>query len=276
MADRQLRRGDSGADVTQAQIMLNRDGALLSEDGGFGGGTEAAVQACQRKAGLTPSGIVDDATWGALRALPEPCADIASSAVNFIAQQEVSNRAHYDAVVARPCFPGGASGITIGVGYDLRMETAFALDWGTLLPAATLDALRPTLGAQGTRAMADALQAVTIPWDAAWRVFTAVSLPKYVAATRAAFPGFDALSPLSRGALVSLVYNRGAGITDEPGSNRRLEMRQIHDALQSNHPAAVPDLIRAMKRLWPDAKGLRDRRDGEADMFAAGLATATV
>ena len=60
-----------------------------------------------------------------------PCPGIATKAVNFIAQQEVSNRANYDAVVAKPTCPGGDSGITIGVGYDLRFETAdFEADWG--------------------------------------------------------------------------------------------------------------------------------------------------
>lgn len=271
MADRQLQRGATGTDVEQAQMMLNRDGALLTEDGQFGGGTETAVKACQLKAGLADTGIVDDTTWAALRALPEPCPDIATTAVNFIAQQEVSNRSHYDAVVTRPCYPGGDSGITIGVGYDLRMESQFEADWNALLPEASMVALRPALGSQGTKAMADALQAIAILWDAAWRVFTSVSLPKYVTTTRAAFPGFDSLPPLCRGALVSLVYNRGVRMDDEPGSDRRLEMRQIRDALQANNSAAVPGLIRAMKRLWPDARGLRDRRDGEAAMFEEGL-----
>ena len=68
--------------------------------------------------------MVDDPTWALLRGLPDPCPDIATTAVNFIAQQEVTSRAHYDAVVTRPDYPGGDSGITIGVGYDLRFETA--------------------------------------------------------------------------------------------------------------------------------------------------------
>ncbi len=272
MADRQLSRGDSGSDVEQVQDMLNRDGALLDEDGGFGAGTAAAVRACQAKGPLPASGVVDDPTWALLRCLPEPCPDIATSAVNFIAQQEVSNRAHYDAVVARPDYPGGASGITIGVGYDLRMESGFDADWGHLLPAAAMAALRPCLGRQGTPAMATALAGISVPWDAAWTVFVQRSLPKYVTETRAAFPGFDVLPPLCRGALVSLVYNRGAAMTDNSPDDRRLEMRQIRDALQNGIAAAVPDLLRAMKRLWPDARGLRDRRDAEARLFEEGLA----
>jgi len=272
MADRQLSRGDTGLDVELAQGLLNRDGALLDEDGAFGGGTKIAVQACQTKAGLSASGVVDDPTWAVLRALPEPCPDIATTSVNFIAQQEVSNRAHYDAVVALPDYPGGDSGITIGVGYDLRMETGFDADWGDLLPAATMAALRPCVGKQGTKAMADALAGFPVPWDPAWTVFVSKSLPKYVAATRGAFPGFDALPMLCRGVLVSLVYNRGTAMTDDSPDDRRKEMREIRDALAAGNPAAVPDLLRAMERLWPDARGLRDRREAEAKLFEEGLA----
>jgi GH24 family phage-related lysozyme (muramidase) len=36
----------------------------------------------------------------------------------------------------------------------------------------------------------------------------------------------------------------------------------------------VPDQLRAMKRLWPDTKGLRRRRDEEAELFEAGLVPA--
>jgi len=271
MPDRQLQRGDTGNEVEQVQGMLNRTGALLDEDGSFGGGTEAAVQACQAQHGLPASGVVDDPTWAVLRGLPEPCPDIATTAVNFIAQQEVSNRARYDAVVALPDYPGGDSGITIGVGYDLRMATGFDADWGDLLPAATMAALRPCVGKQGTKAMADALAGFPVPWDDAWTVFVSKSLPKYVAATRGAFPGFDALPMLCRGVLVSLVYNRGTAMSDDSPDDRRKEMREIRDALAAGNPAAVPDLLRAMERLWPDARGLRDRREAEAKLFEKGL-----
>jgi hypothetical protein len=273
MADRLLKRRDSGPDVELAQGLLNRDGALLDEDGDFGRGTEVAVQECQTRRGLPSSGEIDDPTWALLRTLPEPCPGIAMKAVNFIAQQEVSNRAHYDAVVAKPEYPGGESGITIGVGYDLRFETAkFEADWGNLLPAATIAALRPCLGKQGTKEMEGDLSDFAVPWQAAWTVFVKQSLPKYVAKTRATFPGFDNLSPLCRGVLVSLVYNRGEAMTDNTPDDTRREMREIRAAIQAGNPAAVPDLLRAMKRLWPTMRGLRDRREAEAKLFEEGLA----
>jgi hypothetical protein len=274
MADRQLSRGDTGSDVELAQDLLNRGGALLDEDGGFGAGTAAAVRVCQARGGLTMSGVVDDPTWALLRGMPEPCPGIATAAVNFIAQQEISNRAYYDAVVTQPDWPGEQSGITIGVGYDLAMETTFEADWGNLLPATTLDALRPCVGQRGTTAMAGALAGHSIPWDAAWQVFLKRSLQKSLSETRETFPGFDDLPPLCRGALVSLVYNRGPAMIDDSRNDPRREMRQIRRAVETQNAAAVPDLLRAMNRLWPDSRGLRDRRDAEAKLFEEGLAEA--
>jgi hypothetical protein len=35
----------------------------------------------------------------------------------------------------------------------------------------------------------------------------------------------------------------------------------------------IPDEFRAMKRIWPNVRGLRDRRDHEAALFQKGLAS---
>lgn len=267
-----LQHGDRGPDVTRAQGLLNRAGALLDEDGQFGPATEAALRLCQRDTGRIATGVIAPEDWAWLEALPLPCPDIATRAVSFIAREEVSSRAQYDALLAAPCYPGGASGITIGIGYDLRFEAAhFAADWGDRLDGPTHAALVPWLGVAGSAAGVAALAAVRIGWDAAWFVFTRRSLPAYVAETRAAFPGFDALSGPSRGALVSLVYNRGAAMQDGSPDDRRREMRAIRDALAAGRPQDVPAALLAMRRLWPDLRGLRERREREAALFAEGL-----
>jgi hypothetical protein len=267
-----LRHGDRGEDVARAQGLLNRDGALVDEDGQFGGGTEAALRFCQARHAVPVTGSVDAATWRMLDALPEPCPDIATTAVAFIAREEVSNRAHYDAVVAAPCYPGGESGITIGIGYDLRFEADhFAADWGDRLDGATHAALVPWLGRQGSAAGVASLAAIRIGWDAAWFVFTRRLLPAYVAEARAAFPNFDALPRLCRGALVSLTYNRGTAMQDGSPDDRRREMRDIRDALAQGRPQDVPAALLAMQRLWPTVRGLRDRRAREAALFSDGL-----
>lgn len=67
---RPLRLGDSGNDVQEKQIQLNRIAVnypsipkISPVDGNFGVGTEDAVRAFQRIFGLTVDGIIGNATW---------------------------------------------------------------------------------------------------------------------------------------------------------------------------------------------------------------------
>ena len=113
------------------------------------------------------------------------------------------------------------------------------------------------------------MASVTIPYESAYAVFVSNSVPSYAARTYRAFPNLVDAHPHSQGALVSLVYNRGAGMGT---SDRRREMREIRDVMRAKRFESVPDRIRSMKRIWPGAsgRGLRGRRDSEADMFAHG------
>ena len=262
-----LTEGASGSGVVLAQSLLNRDGALLDLDGAFGPGTDAAVRACQARHGLDADGSIGARTWALLDGLPEPCPGVHTRAVTFIVQQEVGSQAAYDALYTRPAWPGGQSGITIGIGYDLRFAADLIGDWGPYLSANDLDALGLWRGEAGSAAGAAALHAIVVPWDAAWSVFATRTLPATLRATHRAFPGLDRLPLLSAGALVSLVYNRGPATS---GPNRE-QMGQIRDAVQRGEPSAVPGLLRAMTRLWPDSPALRTRRQQEADLFAEGL-----
>ena len=65
-----LRLGSANNDVLALQIRLNRIGRnypaipkIINPDGQFSYDTEAAVEAFQRIAGLTPDGVVGNATW---------------------------------------------------------------------------------------------------------------------------------------------------------------------------------------------------------------------
>lgn len=274
MPDRLLKLKDKGVDVAEAQDLLNRDGAILDADGDFGGGTEKAVREFQAARTLRVSGAIDDATWRALRALPEPSPDIPTRAVAFIAREEVGSRDLYDTRWAQPTWPGGDSGVTIGVGYDLGYQGDFTADWSGQLSEEQIAALRPWLGIKGVAAKAapPQLTGVTIHWHGAWTAFVRRTLPVNVSLSRTAFSSPRSLPPLCLGMLVSLVYNRGAGMADPPGKpDARKEMRDIRDAVATGRLADVPTSIRAMKRLWPESKGLRDRRDQEAKLFEEGL-----
>ena len=268
-----LKRGDNGPDVTEAQSFLNRNGAILDPDGNFGGSTEEAVRELQAVTGIPVTGIVDSVTWRRLRSLAEPSREIPTRAVAFICREEVGSRRLYD-MRQRPTWPGGASGVTIGIGYDLGYQTTFEADWAGLLTAPQMSALKQWIGIRGQNAAAGppALANISIPWGAAWMVFLGRSLPQSVNETRNVFHRSIEMPRLCLGVLVSLVYNRGASMTDSvtnPGN--RKEMREIRAAVSAGSYSDIPMLLRSMKRLWPEPNGLRDRREREAKLFEIGL-----
>jgi len=171
-------------------------------------------------------------------------------------------------------WPGGESGVTIGFGYDLGYVTAaqFQEDWGDQLPADVMTKLKTAIGLKGIPAKNKAAQLkdVKIDRNPSLVVFTERTVPEYEAQTRAAFPGFDALPTDAQGALVSLVFNRGASMKGD----RRTEMRAIRDAVPSGDLQEIADQLRKMKRLWvgQGLDGLLRRRDAEADMVEACIA----
>ena len=63
-------KGSRGDLVVWAQEHLISAGYKIGIDGGFGGSTQAAVQAFQTAHGLTDDGIVGPETWGALLRYP--------------------------------------------------------------------------------------------------------------------------------------------------------------------------------------------------------------
>ncbi len=269
MVDFPLSRPATGSDVRELQELLNRTGAMIDVDGDFGPATERAVTWAQRDLDTDPTGSVGAPFWAILSSLPPPSPDIPAEAIAFIVREEIGSREMYERIATMPHFPGGASGITIGIGYDLRYQgpESFDRDWGDELAADTLKSLRPCLGLAGSKKTASELAFVRIPFPAAWRVFARRVLPRYVETTRQAFAKFDTLPPLCKGVLVSLVYNRGSAMDGE----RRKEMRAIRDHVTEDRWNDVPDTLIAMKRLWPDSSGLRKRREKEAAMWRSGL-----
>lgn len=199
---------------------------------------------------------------------------ISERAITEIESFEIGPRAQYNTHVT---WPGGASGLTWGVGYDGGHESAAQIlaDWGDLLPGAVAR-LQSYAGRTGRAAqsLAYATRDIVVPWAAAETVFRSRNIPRYTDMTAVAFAHCDELSPNCLGALVSLVFNRGASMSDPvgyPGS--RAEMRQIRDAMAARRFADVPSYIRGMKRLWvgKGLDGLLARRDAEAALFEAGL-----
>ena len=103
---------------------------------------------------------------------------------------------------------------------------------------------------------------IRIPYEFAYRVFAAASLPAYSqGAERALGDGWERMSAYAQAGNTSLGYNRGWSMRGD----RNREKRAIRDDCAPTGDADCNAAqIRAMKRLWPTVRGLRDRRDDEA------------
>ena len=128
-------------------------------------------------------------------------------------------------------WPGGGSGVTLGIGYDLGFYTRdeFFSDRGPHLSPEVMTRLAKALGKTGAAAkkLAPSFADIKIPRKAGEAVFVARTVPKQVGLTGRAFPGVTKLPPEAQGALVSLVFNRGTSMEGD----RRREMRGIRDAV---------------------------------------------
>ena len=179
---------------------------------------------------------------------------------------------------SKPEWPGGQSGVTIGFGYDLGYVTVdqFESDWGELLRPDVRQRLKAVIGVRALRARnrAGELSDIRVSHKAAEQVFDTRTLPLYEFRTAQAFPGVEALPENARGALVSLVYNRGTTMVDDSPEDRRREMRAIRNAVAEGDLAEIAAQLRAMKRLW-EGKGLGGliaRREEEAQLVESTVA----
>ena len=205
----------------------------------------------------------------------------------LIVDEETGGQAYYERTEMHPDWPGGASGVTIGNGYDCGYSDAatIASEWGPYLPANAIAALQSVAGIHGSPAQSEAhaLHWITVPWDAGMAVFHNRDLPKWVGVCERDLPNFDQLPPDCKGVLVSVAFNRGdswqiPAIKDPSG--RYIEMRAIKDHMTNGDFIAIPAEIRAMKRLWPlgtaDHTDLTNRREHEAVLFENTLAAANM
>ncbi|VBB42613.1 conserved hypothetical protein [uncultured Desulfatiglans sp.] len=283
MPNPDLKRGDKGEAVYRLQSFLNRVGAMLIADGDFGLATQRGVRYAQDYAGQPVSGIAGLTLWTWLESRPEPFPKLDTNGLAFIALEETGGLAYYDLYTRWPHYPGEQSGITIGVGYDLKWNTEadFIASWGSHLSDAVLAELARDIGRRGTKTRARELRhlGVEIPFKYAWSVFIEKTLPRFYADCEGIYPSLERLPALCRSVLVSLVFNRG---TDLRGARRR-EMKEIQTILARADEAVadiqqvqsilgeVEDQIVSMKRLWDPSSGLIKRRQAEANLWRKGL-----
>lgn len=200
---------------------------------------------------------------------------VGKSANDLIVSEEIGSESLYTARYQHPSWPGGSSGATVGIGYDLGQQTAeqIADDWRPYVDAEMLALMVSAAGVHGAaaHAVAYSIRAVTIPITTAKLVFLTSTLPRYARGTDEAMDNCDNIHPDAFGALVSISYNRGFGGWDMD-DDRHKEMLAISDAMTDGEYQRIPDLILAMQRLWPAGSDLWKRRAAESFMFARAIA----
>ncbi len=207
-----------------------------------------------------------------------------SSKSRFIAAWEVAGgdekaiRSRYNPL---PHWPKGYSGLTVGMGYDLKYQTqeGFKKDWGGHLTPEQLDKLDdyvPSITAKGkkvppkkkaNKAAVVATKDIDIQYKAAVKVYEDVTIPKFEAKVEKIFPGYGQMDPYSQAVILSVVYNRGDSMGKKK-SLRRKHFMQIREAVVKKDVKAIAAAVRAMKvehTNKANKKGLHNRRDGEAN-----------
>ena len=183
----------------------------------------------------------------------------------LIVNAETGGRAYYNRFLVHPEWPGGFSGITVGVGYDVGTVSpaVFWTDWRAM-PEADRERLVPVVGITGQKAKSrlSEVRDILVSWDLAEGLFQEVDIPRFWQLTRATFPGFDFLRPNAQASLCSIIFNRGNSMAG-PG---RAEMREIARMAPKKDYAGMAGQIRAMKRIWAGKgqNGLLLRREAEA------------
>jgi hypothetical protein len=180
---------------------------------------------------------------------------------------------YYRKFLSRPTWPGEQSGVTIGVGFDLGYNTESQVGeaWGTLANT-SLELLMGAIGIRGESARLwlssrPMVRDIEVPWEKALDVFERITVPRFYLQLLRIYPQAETLPDPARDALLSLVFNRGTSLAGD----RRAEMLAIQNALRDGRTHDVPQLLRSMRRLWPNTTGLQKRRDAEADLFESAL-----
>lgn len=209
---------------------------------------------------------------------PAPSLHASQAGIDEIVTEEDTGEQYYTKHYVHFEWPKGASGPTVGIGYDCGYSTAEQIikDWHGIIPDAMVEALVRAAGIKGSAAGAWVHQhysSVAITWDQAMSEFMNRELPKWEAMCRAALPNYDALPADCAGAIDSLAYNRGAAGFHAAGP-RYTEMRAIHDHMAAKRFDLIPAEYLSMRRLWPTGGDLWRRRGHEAALFEQGLKAA--
>jgi len=235
------------------------------------------IKRIQKHLNIDPDGMIGSDTLTAIenKLFIKESSDIDSysliisrSGMDQLIHHEIVSPSYYSRYLESPIWPGGSSGVTIGIGYDLGYNrvTQIQKDWVGKISDADLEKLKKTAGlkAESAKKVINRLKTINISFDAAKQVFSESTLPQYAASTKKAYPGVEKLHQDAQAALLSLVYNRGSSMS---GSKRK-EMAAIKPLVLQKNYDGIAQEIRNMKRLWvgKGLSGLLKRRDDEASL----------
>ncbi len=230
----------------------------------------------QQAMGVTADGILGPETMTALEArilsrrqiANVPCSlEVSRAGLDLLVAFEVTSPAFYEKKLRRPVWPGGESGVTIGIGYDIGMTSARQIerDWRGRLADEAVDRLLTAQGIAGIRAkrLARELSDVEVPFGIAETVFYRCTVPQFARRTLDVYPGVDELPPDAQAMVLSLIYNRGTRLSGP----RRRHMAALKPLIARGDLDAIAGQFELMTELWPDLPGLCARRRKEAAMI---------
>lgn len=175
-----------------------------------------------------------------------------------------------------PAWPGGASGVTYGYGYDLGYndKDQITKDWGSYVNGNVLSFMLSCSGLKGEaakRMIGPVTRTLRISQQAAENVFRDKTLPRFKKLALDTYPGLEKLPEDTIGAITSLVFNRGTsfGKEGQPSWDSRKEMRELAPLIEEGNLPAIADKVREMTRLWEGKglDGLITRRNNEANLI---------
>jgi len=243
------------------------------------GSTSDRIKHIQKYFKLEPDGIIGPATLTAIEDRLFNDADkpkddysltISSAGMEQLVRHEIVSKTYYNKFLKHPIWPGGASGVTIGIGYDLGYNRVSQIqrDWSGKVSDLDLEKLKKVSGLKADKAKQQLrrLKTVSVTFDDATTVFSESTLPRYAASARKAYPGIENMHADAQAALLSLVYNRGTSMS----GSRRKEMAAIRALVLQQDYDGIAQQILSMKRLWQGKglSGLLKRRDDEAELVS--------
>lgn len=287
-----LRLGDKGPEVHKLQELLAKNGGAVTADGTFGPRTDKALRSFQRRHGLVADGIAGPRTLRTLGA-PSPGSRLANTVdavrrlgrpgmalctakdpVRSVAtkpahmtlsqagmqaiylhetQKGVSNRLHW---------PKGASGVTLGPGYDMKTRDRATIERAMVavgLDAATARRIAEASGKTGDDAKkfcTDNRDLVNLT-DEQQLILLRQTASQYERIVRAQIK--VALLQHEYDALVSFAYN--------PGGRFATVARLIN---QGQVVPAMDEIRKAVTSKGEVMQGLVLRRDREVALYLSG------